>query len=601
MTICDKIQTIGNTLQDNLNNRGISCTFGSGTNESTILDMVEMVNDTNFSGSNDVNLSITANRPYLLENETTDIIVHLEDGMQQPLKNKNVIVGNTIKRDNGTTSNYNDDDWIKYNPNNFTVTRGEEYTSVTGSNYRYGMPISKSCKISMEVSKSANSGNLLSIWTHQGTPTSASQLLTFNFSELGLTVDTFAKVEMIITPTSVTVTNLDNNTTVTKTYSTTYKLMFNFCGTTFKYKNFLISDGNFGVTDENGNFTLYNVNVPTDTTFYVTYKNETASVNILLCEVVDYGVKNNNNSTHWYYNSNYGNIDVTDDRTICTAKSTTNYLTHSALTTEPYSNVNIYIYNFPFTVDFDLLSYEDTSNSAKSRTRIYNNTNNRVCYWNFLNNGKGHYKFVCLPNSQKLYFNGVEQSRKFTFANANYDVSFQTFAKVEFRNFAINDLLLFNDNAITGDYNEKWYRNSYGSFTIQSNGTKILNTSGNSNFYMVSSIPYNLTVSDANTYKYNEPLIIEFDIVELSQSTNSDIQFQVYSNETLDNFTQALTETGHYKVELKDGCQKIYKDGTLIIVKYYSLPNSRITLRVRNNHYLVYKNFMIYKNPLVGD
>ena len=40
MTICDKIQTIGTTLQDNLNDRGVSCTFGGGTGESTVLDMV---------------------------------------------------------------------------------------------------------------------------------------------------------------------------------------------------------------------------------------------------------------------------------------------------------------------------------------------------------------------------------------------------------------------------------------------------------------------------------------------------------------------------------------------------------------------------------
>ena len=35
MSICDKIMNIGNTLEDNLNNRGVDCTFGIGTGEQT--------------------------------------------------------------------------------------------------------------------------------------------------------------------------------------------------------------------------------------------------------------------------------------------------------------------------------------------------------------------------------------------------------------------------------------------------------------------------------------------------------------------------------------------------------------------------------------
>ena len=32
-TICDKINTVGTTLQENLNDRGVDCTFGSGTGQ----------------------------------------------------------------------------------------------------------------------------------------------------------------------------------------------------------------------------------------------------------------------------------------------------------------------------------------------------------------------------------------------------------------------------------------------------------------------------------------------------------------------------------------------------------------------------------------
>ena len=108
MTICNKIQTLGETMETNLNARGVSCTFGTGTGESTVLEMVEMVNGTNFKGSSDVNLKIGANRPYLLENETTDVVVKLENGLCEPLKNKNVIVGESIFIDNGTTASHYD-------------------------------------------------------------------------------------------------------------------------------------------------------------------------------------------------------------------------------------------------------------------------------------------------------------------------------------------------------------------------------------------------------------------------------------------------------------------------------------------------------------
>lgn len=103
MTICDKINEVGETLQENLNGRGVSCTFGTGTGESTVLEMVEMVNGTNFKGSSDVNLKISANRPYLLENETTDVIVKLEDGLCEPLANKSVTVSDGTNTVNGVT------------------------------------------------------------------------------------------------------------------------------------------------------------------------------------------------------------------------------------------------------------------------------------------------------------------------------------------------------------------------------------------------------------------------------------------------------------------------------------------------------------------
>ena len=148
----------------------------------------------------------------------------------------------TVFNDDGTTKSHNDN-WVKYNPNNITITRGEEYTSVTGSNYRYGVPISNDCKIKVETRKTTSStGNLLTIWTYSSNPLSASQLLLFSVTEMGMTQGTFANIEMTVTPTTVTVKNLDNDTTITKEYSTSNNLIFNFWGTTFDYKNFKVTE-----------------------------------------------------------------------------------------------------------------------------------------------------------------------------------------------------------------------------------------------------------------------------------------------------------------------------------------------------------------------
>ena len=284
MAICDKINTAGQTLLSNLNARGVSCTYGKNSeNKQTLKYMADLITASNLKGSNDALISISASRPYLLSGEKTDLIVRLADGLGQPLANKSVSIsdgtsvysgitnnqgvyklydvsvsGDTTFTttyssvsdsvrvelcsfiDYAVTSNHNDD-WVKYNSSNQTLTRGEAYTSSSGSNYRYGTTITKSCKIRCETRKTTQStGTLLSIWGYNSTPLTASQLLLFSVTEMGMTQGTFANIEMVVTSSSVTVTNLDNNTTITKEYSTTYNLVVNFWGTTFDYRNFRI-------------------------------------------------------------------------------------------------------------------------------------------------------------------------------------------------------------------------------------------------------------------------------------------------------------------------------------------------------------------------
>lgn len=152
---------------------------------------------------------------------------------------------------------------------------------------------------------------------------------------------------------------------------------------------------------------------------------------------------------------------------------------------------------------------------------------------------------------------------------------------------------LFVDNGTTTSHYDHWYINSYGTATVQDDGTKLLNTSGNGNFVMRSIIPSNKTITEPNAYSYTPPFVVEFDIVETNGTSSSNAQMQIYSDETQNNFAQAVT-TGHYRIEVTSEEQKIWVNDTLIKTTNLSLPNARITLRVRNGKYLIYKNFKVY-------
>lgn len=148
------------------------------------------------------------------------------------------------------------------------------------------------------------------------------------------------------------------------------------------------------------------------------------------------------------------------------------------------------------------------------------------------------------------------------------------------------------DYGVATKHNDHWYINSYGTATVQDNGTKLLHTSGNANFVMRSIIPSNKTITEANSYSYNPPYIVEFDIVE-TNATSNNAQVQIYSQQTTSNFSQGV-RTGHYKIEVKEDEQKIWVDDTLIKTTNLSLLNARITFRVRQGKYLIYKNFRMY-------
>ena len=104
MNNCEKINLIGETLESNLNDRGVECTFGKGAGESTIYDMTCLVTANNLRGSADAALSIVASRPYLLSGESTDIIVKLSNGLGVPLGNKSVTISDGSSSYSGITN-----------------------------------------------------------------------------------------------------------------------------------------------------------------------------------------------------------------------------------------------------------------------------------------------------------------------------------------------------------------------------------------------------------------------------------------------------------------------------------------------------------------
>lgn len=104
MSICDKIQTVGETMETNLNARGVSCTFGTGTGEKNILQMANLITATNLKGSADSIISISASRPYLLSGEKTDLIVKLTNGLGEPKANASVTVSDGTSVYSGITN-----------------------------------------------------------------------------------------------------------------------------------------------------------------------------------------------------------------------------------------------------------------------------------------------------------------------------------------------------------------------------------------------------------------------------------------------------------------------------------------------------------------
>ena len=400
MTICDKINDVGETLQENLNNRGVDCTFGTGTGESTVLEMVEMVNGTNFKGSSDVNLKIGANRPYLLTGETTDVVVRLEDGLCEPLKNKNVTIEQSLFRDNGTTATHNDN-WS--NPQYMTRTdtgttisntgTGTVFNAVRRNNSNLGFA-NTNYVVEFEIVENPSSTNKFrfdgqTICTGESY---AQYDLSFGQNETG-------KFKFVYDSTNNTIAKYKNGT-----YVATYNHQF--CGNmgflfrlesgaSIKIKDFVVYEIINGVTDEKGEFALYDVSVTGDTTFTATYGTETATTNVYLCQFVDYGITSKHNDT-WTLTSNMQRTRNDSYTTLSNIGSTSQMAYPINNTTKFSGDITIEWENYATTYQLNYLIIKGTSDMARTFGAL---GINKVC----------NVKITVVGTSVKSYIDGVQK------------------------------------------------------------------------------------------------------------------------------------------------------------------------------------------------
>ena len=419
----------------------------------TLLNVSNSSHDISFSGvlmyypntmEAEPHITMTATNPYLLEGEVTDLVVSLVDEFGLPLNNKNITIGQSVFIDDGTTANYNDHWYIDSYGTATVQDNGTKLLNTSGDinfTMRSIVPSDKTLTLTNSYSYSPPYTIEFDIVETDGTSSNNAQVQIYSDESKGNFAQTLTtghyKIEVTSEEQKIWVDDTLIKTTNLSLPNARITLRVRY-GKYLIYKNFVVYEIINGVTDENGEFGLYDIS--DDTIFTATYGTETATTDVYLCQVVDYGVTGKSRLNYWYWNSNFGSGSVDDNGTIFTANSTSNYLTVSALTTEIYDNMNIYIYDFPFTVEFDIVSFNDPSNSnAMSRIRIYNITDKHIAYWDLKDYGIGHYKIVCTEGSQKLYFNGVEQSRKFTFTtnDGHWDCSFQTYGNIKFKNFRI--------------------------------------------------------------------------------------------------------------------------------------------------------------------
>lgn len=445
--LLNDVLIVGNELSGKLNEIGISNTFGKASEGKDDLislirmaiDGIDMAVDTNSY------VSLTATNPYMLTGETTDVVAKLRNGVCRPLTNKNVTIGQSVFIDDGTTASHNDN-WngLQYMTRTDTGTiinntSGSALFDAVNLNNSTIPFANESMVVEFEIVENPSSSNKFRFGGQNLCDGETFRQYDFSFAQ-GET----GRFKFVYDKANNTIAKYKNGAYVeTVTHHFCGKMGFLFKldnGASIKIKDFVVYETINGVTDEKGEFALHDVSVTDDTAFIATYETETATTDVYLCQFVDYGVTGKSRLSYWYYNPTYSSATVDENGTTFISVSEGSFATVSATLTQNPTITDIYSYSFPLTVEFDILGWEDNQGATSdyARIRVYNSANNKIAYWNITDYGVGHYKIVCTEGSQKLYFNGVEQSRKFTFTPTTaWNVAFQTKGHIKYKNFRI--------------------------------------------------------------------------------------------------------------------------------------------------------------------
>lgn len=421
--LLNDVLIVGNELSGKLNEIGVSNTFGKASEGKDDLislirmaiDGIDMAVDTNSY------VSLTATNPYMLTGETTDIVAKLRNGVCRPLTNKNVTIGQSVFIDNGTIGNHNDN-WSNINPS-ASLTRLNDYSELKRAEdaTTFGW-ISKTLSIT--------DGITIEFDLKQATlPSSNKTYFTFRATGGSVKLGIYRNYENLADGQwhhyKFDVNGLTVTPTIDGIQRSDLSLTDNFNSVQLDvseeavhhFKNFVIYNNIDGVTNENGEFTLYDIN--NDAIFTATYGTETANCLVEYCDFVDYAVTNNKNNT--WYNNTGGIITVDDSGTTFTAVPHSNG-THWTCGYCPASTTIRNPFNYPIVVEFDILRW-DTGSSIFIKSDL----GNRTSFNRELNHVGSRARIEIGTTSTKIYIDGAFVSEKTYTQPSSYGIELGTY------------------------------------------------------------------------------------------------------------------------------------------------------------------------------
>ena len=149
-----------------------------------------------------------------------------------------------------------------------------------------------------------------------------------------------------------------------------------------------------------------------------------------------------------------------------------------------------------------------------------------------------------------------------------------------------NSNVFFYDPGTTGTSADWRNWNQNGTRTPSATGTTLACTGTNN--YMVFANAYG---TSGGVYDYNAPYTVEFDVVSQTDSPS----FQIYDNDSTNNFEVSISQTGHYKFTYEDGTMNWWIGETQQTAQTIALANARIGFRIQPGKSVKFKEFMIYK------